>query len=200
MGYHDTGACWRPKRFAGERYEGELFCGDNYRMSELTGAVLLAQFSRLDGLLALMRRNHKRIYEQIKSTAGIRPRPVNDPEGDTCICLMFYLDDEIKVKFFVEALKAEGVAAAGIFNSGIPDWHIYTHWDHVIQKKTPTPDGCPWTCPYHKGSPVEYSKDMNPKTLGYLSRAIHVDIPPQMTEDDCDMIAEAINKTAAELA
>jgi 8-amino-3,8-dideoxy-alpha-D-manno-octulosonate transaminase len=44
MGYHDTGACWRPDRFAEERYEGELFCGVNYRMSELTGAVRSSAF------------------------------------------------------------------------------------------------------------------------------------------------------------
>lgn len=42
MGYHDTAACWRSDRFAEERYEGELFCGVNFRMSELTGAVMLA--------------------------------------------------------------------------------------------------------------------------------------------------------------
>ena len=46
MGYHDTAACWRPDRFAEQRYEGELFCGVNYRMSELTGAVMLAQLDR----------------------------------------------------------------------------------------------------------------------------------------------------------
>jgi len=41
---------------------------------------------------------------------------------------------------------------------------------------------------------------MNPKTLEYLGRAIHLDIPPQMTDEDCDMIAYAINKVAAALA
>ncbi|HHW48494.1 MAG TPA: DegT/DnrJ/EryC1/StrS family aminotransferase [Clostridiaceae bacterium] len=200
MGYHDTAACWRPDRFAEERYEGELFCGVNYRMSELTGAVMLAQLGKLDTLLSLMRRNQKRIIEQIKDTKGIKVRPVNDPEGDTGICLMFYLDSKDKVKNFVEALRAEGVEAAGVYNSGIPDWHIYAHWKHVIQKKTPTPEGCPWTCPFHKGKPVEYSEDMNPKTLEYLSRVVHIDIPPQLTLEDCDMIAKAINKVAAELA
>jgi len=200
MGYHDTAACWRPDRFAEERYEGELFCGVNYRMSELTGAVMLAQLGKLDTLLSLMRRNQKRIIEQIKDTKGIKVRPVNDPEGDTGICLMFYLDNKEKVKGFVEALKAEGVNAAGVYNSGIPDWHIYAHWKHVIEKKTPTPEGCPWTCPFHKGEPVEYSVDMNPKTLEYLSRVVHIDIPPQLTLEDCDMIAKAINKVAAELA
>jgi dTDP-4-amino-4,6-dideoxygalactose transaminase len=200
MGYHDTAACWRPDRFAEQRYDGELFCGVNFRMSELTGAVLLAQLSKLDNLLALMKRNQNRIIEKIKDTKGIKVRPVNDVEGDVGICLMFYLDNKDKVQAFAEALKAEGVNAAGVFNSGIPDWHIYAHWKHVLEKKTPTAEGCPWTCPYHKGEPVQYSADMNPNTLEYLSRIIHLDIPSQMTIEDCDMVAEAINKVAAELA
>lgn len=200
MGYHDTAACWRPDRFAEQRYDGELFCGVNFRMSELTGAVMLAQLGKLDHLVALMRRNQKRIIDGIKNTKGIKVRPVNDPEGDTGICLMFYLDNKDKVQPFAEALKAEGVNAAGVFNSGIPDWHIYAHWKHIIEKKTPTAEGCPWTCPYHKGKPVEYSQDMNPNTLEYLSRVIHLDIPSQMTPEDCDMVVEAINKVAAVLA
>jgi dTDP-4-amino-4,6-dideoxygalactose transaminase len=195
-GYHDTAACWRKDRFAEQAYEGELFCGVNYRMGEITGAIMLAQFAKLDRLLAAMRKNQKRIIRQIKDTKGIKVRPVNDPDGDTGICLMFFLDNKEKVQPFSDALKAEGVNAAGVFNSGIPDWHIYAHWKHVIQKQTPTAEGCPWTCPYHKGKEVEYSMDMNPKTLEYLSRVIHLDIPAQLTDEDCDMIAKAINKVA----
>lgn len=200
MGYHDTAACWRPDRFAEQRYEGELFCGVNYRMSELTGAVMLAQLGKMDSLLAAMRRNQKRIIDQIKDTKGIKVRPVNDPDGDTGICLIFYLDNKDKVEKFVDALNAEGIAAGGVFNAGIPDWHIYTHWKHVIEKKTPTLEGCPWTCPFHKGEPVEYSEDMNPKTLEYLSRVVMLDIPAQLTLEDCDMIAKGINKVAAVFA
>ena len=161
---------------------------------------MLAQLGKLDTLLSLMRRNQRRIIDQIKETKGIKVRPVNDPDGDTGICIMFYLDNKEKVQKFAEALKAEGVNAAGVFNSGIPDWHIYAHWKHIIKKMAPTEEGCPWTCPYHKGKPVEYSEDMNPNTLEYLSRIIHLDIPAQMTVEDCDMVAKAINKVAAELA
>ncbi|MGE5557216.1 MAG: DegT/DnrJ/EryC1/StrS family aminotransferase [Bacillota bacterium] len=200
MGFHDTAACWRPDRFAEQRYEGELFCGMNFRMSELTGAVMLAQFNRLDDLLSRMRRNQKRIIRQINGAPGIKIRPVHDPEGDVGICLMFYLNDRGKVSEFIRALQAEGVNAAGVFNAGIPDWHIYAHWKHVIDRLTPTSEGCPWTCPHHKGKPVEYSADMNPKTLEYLGRVVHIDIPAQLTPEDCDMIAAAINKVAAELA
>jgi len=200
MGYHDTAACWRPDRFAKERYEGELFVGQNYRMSELTGAVMRAQLKRLDGLVDLMRRNQKRIAAGIAGVKGITLRPVSDAKGDTGICLMFYLTSKEKVPRFVEALRAEGVDAAGVFDAGIPDWHIYAHWKHIIDRKTPTPEGCPWTCAYHKGKEVTYSEDMNPKTLEYLSRVVHLDIPPQMTERDCDMVAAAVRKVAAALA
>ena len=113
---------------------------------------------------------------------------------------MFYLDDKSKVAGFANALAAEGVNAAGVYNSGIPDWHIYAHWKHVLEQKSATSEGCPWTCPYHKGEKVEYSADMNPNTLEYLSRIIHIDIPSQMTIEDCDMIAKAINKVAGVLA
>ena len=200
MSYHDTAACWRPDRFSEQRYEGELFCGSNFRMSELTGAVMLAQLGRLDGLLGRMRSNMNRIKSQIESTAGIRVRPCHDSEGDTCICLMFFLNAREKVAPFIDALKAEGVDAAGVFNAGIPDWHIYAHWKHVIDKKTPSDAKCPWDCPYHTRQEVEYDPAMNPKTLEYLGRVVHLDIPPQMTDEDCDMIAHAINKVAAVLA
>lgn len=198
MGYHDTAACWRPDRFGHERYKGELFCGVNYRMSELTGAVMLAQLGKLDTLLSQMRANKKRIKDQIKDLKGITFRKVYDDEGDTAICLMFMLDDKSKVQPFVEALNAEGVAAGGVYNSSIPDWHIYSHWEHIMSKATPTAEGCPYTCPHYKGK-QEYSPDMCPNTLELLSKSIMMDIPAQMTEEDCDQIAKGIRKVAEAL-
>ena len=198
--YHDTAACWRPDRFAPQRFEGELFCGSNFRMSELCGAVMCAQLERLDYLNKAMRDHLARIKSQIKDTKGIKVRPCHDEAGDTGICLMFFLDSKEKVGPFVDALKAEGVAAGGIFNAGIPDWHIYAHWKHVIEEKASTDIQCPWTCPYHKSAPVQYSPDMCPQTLDYLGRVVHLDLPAQMTNEDCDMIAHAINKVAAVLA
>jgi 8-amino-3,8-dideoxy-alpha-D-manno-octulosonate transaminase len=200
MGYHDTAACWRPDRFGGERYEGELFCGVNYRMSELTGAVMIAQLGKLDRLVNAMRKNKNRIKRQISGLKGIKFRKLYDEKGDTAICLMFMLDDASKVTAFVDALKAEGVGAAGVFNKGIPDWHIYSHWKHIIDKKTPTADGCPYSCPRYKGdAPSRYSRDMCPKTNEILSRTVHLDVPSQLTGEDCDMIALGIRKVAEAL-
>lgn len=200
MGYHDTAACWRPTRFADERYAGELFCGVNYRMNEISGALMLAQLDRLDGFLAQMRAHKKRIKDQISDLKGIRFRKLNDEAGDTAICLMFFVEDGSKLRRFVEALNAEGVGASASFDKGIPDWHIYYHWKHVIEKKTPTPEGCPYTCPHYKGdAPARYSAEMCPKTTELLSQSVHINIPPQMTTQDCDMIAAGIRKCAEAL-
>jgi dTDP-4-amino-4,6-dideoxygalactose transaminase len=193
---HDTGDCWRPDRFGLPRYPGEVFPGENYRMSELHGAVLLAQLRKLDGLIARMREHKRRIKEGIKDIKSIEFREIPDPEGETGICLIFYLPDEDITKKFAEALKAEGVAAGAIYDKGIPDWHIYSHWKHIMDKVTATPEGCPYTCPYYKGPEPKYTEDMCPNTLDYLSRAIHIDIPPQLTFEDDDMIIEGIRKVA----
>jgi len=202
MAYHDTAACWRPggpeKRFVKARYQGELFPGVNYRMNEITGAILRVQLGKLEWLLGKIRQNKARIKNAINGLKGIEFRRLNDAEGDTGIVLIFFLPDPEITGKFADALKAEGIAASSLHNKSVPDWHIYNHWEMILNKWTATPEGCPYTCPYYtsKGGHTEYSADMNPKTLNYLQRSVHIDIPPQMTNDDCDMIADGIIKVA----
>jgi 8-amino-3,8-dideoxy-alpha-D-manno-octulosonate transaminase len=202
MAYHDTAACWRPGgpagRFAKARYEGELFPGVNYRMSELTGAVLRAQLTRLDDLLERMKSNKTRIKNAVSDIKGLEFRRLNDSAGDTGIVLIFYVPSSHLAGKFVNALNAEGIGASSLHNKSVPDWHVYNHWDMILNKWTSTPEGCPYTCPHYieKGGKIEYSPEMNPKTLELLSRSVHIDIPPQLSSEDCDMIAEGILKVA----
>jgi dTDP-4-amino-4,6-dideoxygalactose transaminase len=72
--YHDVAACWRKDRFAPPEFAGEIFFGVNFRMSELTGAVALAQFGKLDGLVARMKRNKKRIKDRLAGLKGLSVR------------------------------------------------------------------------------------------------------------------------------
>jgi 8-amino-3,8-dideoxy-alpha-D-manno-octulosonate transaminase len=202
MAYHDTAACWRPGgpagRFAKARYEGELFPGVNFRMSELTGAVLRAQLTRLDSLLERMKTNKSLIKDAISGIKGIEFRRLNDVNGDTSIVLIFYLPSPELAGKFAIALNAEGIGASSLHDKSVPDWHVYSHWDMILNKWTATAEGCPYTCPHYvdKGGKIEYSSGMNPKTLGLLSRSIHIDIPPQLTVQDCEMIADGIIKVA----
>ena len=197
--YHDVAACWRKDRFAPPEFEGEIFFGVNYRMSELIGAVALAQLRKIDNIVSKMQKNKKIIREKIQDIQGLSFREITDEKGDVSVCLIFYLPDPSSVEEFVQALKAEGIEAGGIYNQGVPDWHIFAHWKILLDKLTPTEDGCPFNCPLYKGPVPKYTKDMCPKTLNLLSRSVHIDIPPQLSEEDCIQIANGIKKVASVL-
>lgn len=191
--WHDTAACWRPDRFARERKEGELFCGENYRMSELEGAVALAQIRKTDDMLAGYRKVKKQIKDAIVPFSGLSFRRLTDEAGDAAICLIMFLPDADTTRKALEAMQAEGVPAGGIYNSKIRDWHIYTYWEHILGRKTVASDGLPWSAVPEDELP-KYSLDMCPRTLNLLARAIMVDINHNYSNQDCAAIAGGINK------
>ena len=191
--WHDCAACWRPDRFAKERKEGELFCGENYRMSELQGAVALAQIRKTDNMLAGYRRAKKQIKGAIETMPGLSFRHITDKAGDTGICLVMFLPDVNTTRKALQALQAEGVPAGGIYDSKIRDWHVYYYWEHILDRKTVSSDGLPWSAVPENELP-KYSRDMCPRTLELLSRTILVDIDYNYSDSDCAVIAAGINK------
>ncbi|NPV09638.1 MAG: DegT/DnrJ/EryC1/StrS family aminotransferase [Anaerolineae bacterium] len=193
--FHDAAGAWRRQGDgAVEPYTG----GTNYRMSELAGALALVQLGRLEQLLGLMRRNKRIIREGMAELRGVQLRRLHDPEGDAAVCLIFFVEDGEKAKLVAEALRAEGVSAGSMYDAGVPDWHIYRHWSHILNKRTATATGCPFTCPFYTGR-VEYSEDMCPQTLEWLGRAVHLNISPMLTEQDAEETLLAVRKVAAAL-
>ncbi len=193
--YHDTAACWRPDRYGRERKEGELFAGENYRMSELQAAVALAQLGKLDYLVDNQIKNYRRIIAGLDLPKGIRLIKDNDPKGG-CRTTMGILWPSREIgEYAGKALTAEGISG-GTHNTEVRDWHVYKYWEHILEKKTATKEGCPYTCPYHKGKLPEYSTGMCPKTLDYLSRTTFISINSEMTEEECKQVADGINKVA----
>ena len=191
--WHDTAACWRPDRFARERRPGELFAGENYRMSELEGAVALAQIRKVDRILAGYRHARNLIRSQIDRFPGMGFRRLPDEDGDTAICLIFFLPEPDVTRRAIEAMKSEGVPAGGVYDSKVRDWHIYTYWDHVLDKNAVSADGLPWSAVPEAELP-RYSQDMCPRTLDLLGRSIHIEINHNYSDDDCRSIARGINK------
>jgi dTDP-4-amino-4,6-dideoxygalactose transaminase len=196
--YHDVAACWRQDRFAPPEFAGEIFFGVNFRMSELTGAVALAQFGKLDAIVGRMKKNKKQIMDGIKDLPHLDFREITDSEGEVAVCLIFFLPESGAVQEFVTALNAEGIEAGGVYNQGVPDWHVYHHWKMLMDKMMPTQKGCPFNCPLCEPTP-EYAEDDCPQTKEWLSRSVHLDIPPQLSGEDCAQIAEGIRKVAGVL-
>ncbi len=192
--HHDTGACWRPDRYAKERKPGELFCGTNYRMSELEGAVNLVQFRQAPARLARNRQVYRSVISQLRPHEDIIPQQVRDLDGHVGNTLAFFAPDASHAEALAEAMRAEGVKCHVFAHGGARDWHVYKYWEHILERKSATPEGCPFTCPYYAGPLPEYAEDMCPKTLDLLSRGICVRLGEWWTENDCRQIATAVNK------
>src|SRR5262249_40516290 len=81
--FHDLGALRPPHEKSLGKAELAPFVGCNFRMSEFTGGVLLAQTRKLDRIVSGVRAAAKRVYEGIGDLPGIRLRHRPDPEGET---------------------------------------------------------------------------------------------------------------------
>jgi 8-amino-3,8-dideoxy-alpha-D-manno-octulosonate transaminase len=191
---HDTAACWRPDRYAKERRPGELFCGQNYRMSELEGAVILTQLKKTKAQATRYNANMRRVLGGVRRYEKVVPRRSNDICGDVGYSLIFFAADRDLAEKLAQALDAEGVSAGARGTKTARDWHIYAYWEHILERKTATPEGCPFTCQYYKGNLPNYSEDMCPNTLSLIDRALHIGIDQWWTAQDCRNVANAINK------
>ena len=179
--YHDTAACWRPDRFGRERKPGELFCGENYRMSEMAGAIGLAQLRRLDGI----NKGTLRAYNQFRKEAvlprGVRWIEPADPNGLCGYAAGLLFDNfELARKAITANIGIGGLAGGGV--KGARDWHVYWYWEHVLEQKTATGEGCPFKCPHVKAAP-KYSADMCPRTKDIMMRVGLIGFSPADTPE-----------------
>lgn len=195
QGWAEAGGLWRPDRFAKARWEGELFSGLNYRMSELEGAVNLIQTRKSDAQLARWRTNKRRIVEALPAYHEIPPQKIHDPDGEMGHTLGFFASSPKEAVRVAKALRAEGLSAHTRGEHPGEDWHYYQHIHQILEKASATSDGCPWRCPNApNAAALEYSPDMCPKTLDLTSRHVAVGVNQWWTESDCKQVVAALTK------
>jgi len=139
------------------------FLGLNFRMTELEGAVLLAQLRRLDVIRDHLRANRRIVQETIGQVPGIAFRDLPDPEGDLATHLVVVFPDAVSASLVVEELGSITLATSG--------WHVYTHMEHAIAGRTITGRGCPFDCACTDDRPATYEQGMLPRTDALLERA-----------------------------
>jgi dTDP-4-amino-4,6-dideoxygalactose transaminase len=172
--------------------------GLNFRMSELQGAVALAQLSKVDEIVDAMRRKRRLLENLVRDVLdkkGIRTRYLHDSEGEVAIAFVFYPPERRQVKPIVDALSHDRVRAIALYRGGntpitdMVDFHVYPAWGALMNKYSWSPHGGPWR--WHKRE-VVYTPDICPRTLDLLSRAVHVDIHPELTDQQVGEMSDSI--------
>jgi len=186
--YHDQGMYREKEGFLSTSIEDDIFIGQNYRMSEISGAVALEQLKKVDMITGNMHRIKYYIKDQLKGTPGIDFRRINDEEGDSGNALILLLKDKEKTVEFVKALNAENIAASRLYN-GEPVYMV----PQLFYQKTVDKNRFPFNQFDEK---VVYSKDMCPNAVELMPRNVTIFISPVFTEKDADDIVKAISKVS----
>ena len=191
----ECGGLWRPDRFAPPRYEGELFCGTNYRMSEMEAAVDVVQLRKMPATVERIRTVKQRILSRLKRFQGITPQKLNDPDGEVGYLLRFYPETIELGERIVAELRARGVSCGMRGTHGSHDWHVYSMMYPITLKGSATPGGSPWDHPLYKGrgGKIEYQRGDCPVADDLFDRMISVNLNQWYSEDDCAQLAEHLN-------
>jgi len=143
------------------------FIGLDFRMTELTAAVVLAQLAKMERIVSRLRETKRALKSALAGLPGVEFREITDPEGEIATLLTIFLPDEASARAVATELGTKVIADSG--------WHVYSNMEHILAKRTVTPQGCPFNCPSHPTS-VEYRKGMLPQTDALLARAINLSV------------------------
>ena len=196
---YERGACFHDSAYTfwlehHKQLHIDAFLGENYRMSELNGALALVQLRKRDRILQRTRAAKRRIMEQVGDLENIGFQDVPDPDGDCGIGLVMLAESDDRARRISEALSAENITAGTVLSGVMPDRHIFCYWDYIIDKRTPDRTGYPWN-----HSDLAYDREMCPKTLDVLGRTISLPLSQTMSDAHVDSIARSIRKVLAQV-
>ncbi len=178
--YHDSSAV----SFFGNQmkdFTTEVFCGTEFRTNEITSAILRVQLTRLEGILADLRKNKKLLMDAVKDYYDFIPS--NDPEGECSSAVTFKFSSPEEAKEICSKVKGLGIPAN-------VDKHVYCYWDALLAKNGAAhPRMNPYYMEENKDAPL-FTKDSCKKSIEILSSCAHMDIHPDWTPEYIAEIAK----------
>ena len=185
--FHDVGGIRSPHSDWIGQTKFEPFPGSNFRMSEFTGGVLLAQLRKLDKIVAAVRGAASRVTAGIRDLPGLKLRKQPDPAGDLGAGVYFEFGSKEKRDRFLDAMRAENVPASP--PSGSVVLPIQTYAEKKLAHHPAWPS---FNTP--RGKAIQYGAASCPRTIDILNRFGGVLLDPGFTESDTNDVIAAIRK------
>ncbi|HBC89716.1 MAG TPA: DegT/DnrJ/EryC1/StrS family aminotransferase [Lentisphaeria bacterium] len=168
------------------------FMAPNYRMSELQGAVAIAQLGKLKSIIQRRRKLCRALTKMLSNIPGIEP-PKEMSCGEHSYFAYFVRVDEntlgVSTQEFSDALSKEGIPQ----NCQYLDAPIYLY--EVFQEKNIHGEtSCPYGCISYKARDISYPKGLCPVAERIMKLKLIFNIKEYFTMDDVKDIAEGIKK------
>jgi dTDP-4-amino-4,6-dideoxygalactose transaminase len=171
------------------------FLAANYRMSELNGAVGIAQLDRLAWIVGRRRELGDRLNERLRGLPGISPQLVPEGYKHSYYLYTFRIDaraHRMTPEDFSAALAAEGIPnSSGGITGNLP---VYLY-DLFTKKNIYEGTQCPFDCRYYDKK-VEYGPGLCPNAEQAFKETISLKISEHYSDQDLEDIARGIRKVA----
>jgi dTDP-4-amino-4,6-dideoxygalactose transaminase len=190
----DKGCDWSEGRKYRMRY---AFVAPCYRMTELQGAVLLAQLPRLPGIVATRQALGERLRVGLQGVPGVTPPGRIEGSEHSYWGFPILVDYEIlgvTPQAFAEAVGAEGVPMGGAW-PGRPLYLFEALQEHLTFGSSGFPFGSSYS-----SHAVEYGPGLCPRAELAMAQMRTVGINERYSEEDVDDIIAAVRKVAETLA
>jgi len=182
--YHDAGSY---ERQLGLDVDEPVFAGVNFKVSELTGAVLYAQLPRLDPLLRRLSRRRAMMTKYLATSKGFRISPHNDPANAIGLTVIF--DDADRAKNFA--------AHRGVQRLIDTHRHIYTNWIPILTQRTFDERMSPYKWAHRK---ISYSANECSRSLDTLNRTRSISLGENYPFGLMQLRAKVLASSIAQLA
>lgn len=169
------------------------YLAPNYRMTDLQGAVGLAQLRKVGQVVAKKQWAANQLSEVISSEPGLSLQTVLPEARHSYWVYGFHMDPtrfRVPAEQFAAALQAEGVPA----NAPYLAYPIYKY-PALAQKRTYGTSGFPWTSP-DLARDIDYGSLSLPGSERFLETTIVIPMNPSYTEQDVEHFGIAIRKVA----
>lgn len=186
--YYDRMKLFADKGFARKGYGARayLFHAPNYRMTELVGAVGLAQLAKLPGVVARRRELGAYLTEQLTSTPGVVTAPIT-PGGTHSYWQYPLLLTSGGGERVVDSLRDVGIGSM-LGYTGKP---IYLCSESLTAKKTYGRSEWPFSCA-PAGVEYHYGPGLCPRAEETLERMVCLPLNESWTRADVERAAGAI--------
>jgi len=168
--------------------EGRRFIGFNYRMMELQGAIGLAQLAKLDSMIVAQKKNKAKLKEAVANIPGVTFRELVDEQGDSATFFTFSLQDSEHCCRVNDYLKENG---QGAINFSDNTWHFYPKWENLLESKTLTTSGYPFTEPGGKRR-IVYDPFALPQSSALLERTLVYPVSIKMSDEKMDTMCQVL--------
>lgn len=175
---HDVGVPW----IAGSPVQDSehALWGAGARMSELAAAVIRAQLRKLDTIATHMRASKHRIQVGVADLPGLQWRRVEDPEGDSGPFIIAMLANPAAAARLASQATARGLNCTRMSEYGM---HIYYNIRALVEKRSNSLDGSPWTHPANVQLARDYQRGALPRTDQLLARSVILPVASNLSLD-----------------